>query len=845
VSGAGATKRDDGARGHASALRTHVGLAIVELVLAAALGMLCRAALGPPHAALGAGLGVLAVVDLARAVASRRERSGTALSLRFGAVSALWVVGAIAQLALGFVCFGLHEGVPRETSDYLVVYLLAGVVTFAVLGASLVLSRAVRVAQGTLGTVRLGIGAIATFVLAAAQISFATVVWLASHDRVSFELDLMLDDSGGSALGSYLTTVDAVAMAQGVVPVLYGAYAVAGVAALLILGAIIATWFLVPLRARQVVFAIVDAIVTAAFVFALYALPFVPPEEHPEAIELPATALAIATLFGIRATLRLMPGLLDAIETTGFRTLVAARMLRAKKSGFLTVIGVLSILAVSFSSCTLSTTLSVMGGFRDDLQQKILGNHAHVVVDREYGNWGDWQPTLDRASAVEGVLGVTPYVAGEVMITSASSLAGAELRGIDPATIGNVTDLPHNMRHGRLEYLSHPERLCSLSADEMSGSLLLPELLGTDEGGDEPFSLPPPDEADEGGLPPTPGHEIDHGSLTREIDDLLREIDRRQGGAPNVRELDAPVGDPSATRREQIADELDEFLIPETLSRTPEPPPSRHLPDCDVLPGLIVGQELARTLRLHVGDEVNVVSPNGELGPTGPVPRTRPFRVAGIFFSGMYEYDMQMAYTDLESAQHFLGTGAEITGLEIRVDDWERAEQAAERVRGAISRDQLRVRSWQEVNRNLFGALALEKLAMFITLGIAILVASFCVIGTLTLMLQEKRRELAILKAMGAEDRMFIEIFLLQGLFIGLLGASSGLGLGYVMCFAAEHLGIHMNPEVYYIDRLPVHVDPLEFTWVGVAAVLVCVLATIYPAILGSRLQPVDELRDR
>ncbi len=824
-------------RGASRIVRTHLVLALVELALAGALGALGHATLGGPAVGLGAGMALVALVDVVRALRARRVAPGATLSLRIGVAAIPWVLGAVALLACGFVVFDLHERMPREVSDPLVTYVFAGALTLGVLGASVVLSRVVRVAQGTPGTVRLAIGAMASLLLVGAQLAFSVVVYFASHDRVSFELDLMLDDSGSSAIGAYLATVEAVAVAQGLVPLLYGAYVAGGLAATLMLGALISSWFLLPERARAVVFLILDALVAAAFVFALYALPFVPSEEHPDAVELPAIALGITTLFAIRALLRAMPHLLDAVELTGFRALVAARMLRAKKSGFLTVIGVLSILAVSFSSCTLATTLSVMGGFRADLQQKILGNHAHVVVDREYGTWEDWRPMIDRAREVDGVLGVTPYVAGEVMITSASSLAGAELRGIDPDTIGDVTDLPRNMRHGRLDYLGHPERMLHLTPDEMSGSLLLPELLGVDEesGGDAIFS------------PPDAGVPVDHAGITREIDDLLREIDRRQGGPPNL----APRGDPeqtdpSATRREQIAAELDEFLIPETLDRPSHREPEHERPPAgDVLPGLVVGQELARTLRLHVGDEVNVVSPNGDLGPTGPVPRTRPYRVAGIFYSGMYEYDMQMAYTDLATAQRFLRSESGISGLEIRVDDWEHADQAADRVRAVIGRDDLRVRSWQEVNRNLFGALALEKLAMFITLGIAILVASFCVVGTLTLMVQEKGREVAILKAMGAEDRTMVGMFLLQGLFIGLVGALSGLGLGYVVCFAAEHLGIHMNPEVYYIDRLPVHVDPLEFTWVGVAAVLVCVLATIYPAILGSRLKPVDALRDR
>ena len=153
------------------------------------------------------------------------------------------------------------------------------------------------------------------------------------------------------------------------------------------------------------------------------------------------------------------------------------------------------------------------------------------------------------------------------------------------------------------------------------------------------------------------------------------------------------------------------------------------------------------------------------------------------------------------------------------------------------------MRDWQELNSRLFGALALEKLAMFVALGIAILVASFCIAGTLTLMVQEKGREVAILKAMGTSDRSVVGVFVIEGGLIGLLGAALGLFLGYMLCFAAEHFGIRMNPEVYYIDRLPVHIDPTEFALTGVAAVPVCLVITIYPALLASRLRPVEALR--
>jgi lipoprotein-releasing system permease protein len=164
-------------------------------------------------------------------------------------------------------------------------------------------------------------------------------------------------------------------------------------------------------------------------------------------------------------------------------------------------------------------------------------------------------------------------------------------------------------------------------------------------------------------------------------------------------------------------------------------------------------------------------------------------------------------------------------------------------IRGMIRRPEIRVRDWQELNKRLFGALALEKLAMFITLGIAIVVASFCIAGTLTLMVQEKGREVAILKAMGTSDRTVVGVFVIEGGLIGLLGASLGLFLGFMLCFAAEHFGVRMDPDVYYMDRLPVHMDLTEFAMTGVAAVLLCLAITIYPALLASRLRPVDALR--
>lgn len=783
---------------------------------------------------LAAWIGVPHLLSLA----TERSFDG-ARTLRIGWPAPLWVVALVVHLGLLGALWPLHvaldgdvwgEGARAEEGFWLTAVLAAAMLPLG--GAGIALGRSLRkVAGGTPGRMRFLVALHAVAVTLTCEVALTALVWLAQSERDVFELDGLFGESGPLLFHDTLRTI---ASGQGTLPALlvvdWGLRIAVGVQLVLA----ISSWFLVPERIRRVFFYAVDGLVTAAFVFALWTLPFSPPEDGPPTLA--AIALTITALFCTRALFRVLPLMLDAIERSGFEALVAARLLRARKSGFLTVISSLSILAVSFSSCTLTTTLSVMGGFRDDLRQKIVGDSAHVVVDREYGSWEGWDPVLERVRAVPGVVGASPYIEGEVMITSASNLGGVVLRGIDPETI--VTELPSELRHGRMEYLSHPELLLDLSPEEMSGSVL--DRI-------EPTPVPPRDAGTDAPAAATPdagveigGREPDHVGLSREIDSLLDTLDRELGPS----EVSVPLAEPApelpAGEYERAArlEELDEFLLPEA-------PEARHRREraLDLLPGIIVGAELARSLRLHVGDEVNVVSPNGELGPTGPMPRSRPFRVAGIFYSGMFEYDMQLAYTDLATAQRFLGLGGAVTGLQVRVDDWERAEERATAIAAVVGRSELRVRSWQEVNRNLFGALQLEKLAMFIMLLLAILVASFCVVGALMLMVQEKGKEVAILKAMGAEDRQVIRMFLVQGLLIGFVGALSGCGLGYLACFGAEHLGIAMDPEVYYIDRLPVHVEPLDFVAVGVSAVVVCLIATIYPAILGSRLRPLDGIR--
>ena len=615
-----------------------------------------------------------------------------------------------------------------------------------------VLQRAARLPRGTRGRARtFALGLTAALHALITSASVGILLWAA---RVSVGHVL------GGTVASLLFGLTHLAYADldlSWVPTLYEtANTLQAMSSALIVVLSMSCWFLVPTARRERFWWGFDAALAAAFLLVTTVFPISPAEGDETSLLRAVVRVSVTTIFGVRLTLRLVGPLLSLFERIGFRSMVAARHLRAKKTGFLAASSTLSILAVAVSSCMLISVLSVMGGFRADLKKKILGNHAHIVIDKAYEELDDWEPLLTRARETEGVVGATPFLQVEVMVSSLSNRAGAILRGIDPATVSDVTDLAQNLTHGKLEYLQHPERILDSS------------------------------------------------------------IDTTKTGA-----LDAMIQDAEHAAAKGLPSETNE----------------------DSMPGLIVGQELARALRLVVGDRVTVVSPRGDLGPTGPIPRTRPFRIAGIFYSGMYEYDMKHAYIDLRVAQRFLRSEGRISGVEVKVEEVEDAPALAAQLASTIGLGGLRVRDWKMMNQQLFGALALEKLAMFITLGIAVLIAGFSVFGTLTLLVQEKRREVGILKAMGTSARSVIRIFVIEGLLIGAAGGLMGLGLGFVLTFAAEHFGIRMNPEVYYIDKLPVHLDPTEFAVVGAATVLVCLAATLFPAYQASRVRPIDALR--
>ncbi len=404
-----------------------------------------------------------------------------------------------------------------------------------------------------------------------------------------------------------------------------------------------------------------------------------------------------------------------------FETFVALRYLFSRKHhSFISVISLVSVLGVALGVGSLIVVLGVMNGFSTDLREKILGVNAHALVLSYEGGIKDYAPLMTEAAAVPGVLGVTPFIYSEVMLSTASGVKGVVLRGIDP-----------------------------LSADKVL----------------------------------TVGRDLVEGSL-------------------------------------------------EALVATDGPP------------GIILGRELVNRLGLSLGGTVNLLSPAGKQSAAGFTPQVKIFRLAGVFRSGMYEYDTTLAFIALDAARELLGfREVNATGLELRVQDVYRADAVAREVQKALGPPYY-TRHWQEMNANLFAALKLEKVAMFIVLILVVVVGSFSIITTLVMLVMEKTKDIAVLMSLGAQREQIRRIFMLQGTIIGLVGTSLGyiLGIGASLLLKRYQF-IKLPKDVYSLDHLPVRLESLDLVLIGICAMALCFLATLYPSRQASRLSPAEALR--
>jgi lipoprotein-releasing system permease protein len=261
------------------------------------------------------------------------------------------------------------------------------------------------------------------------------------------------------------------------------------------------------------------------------------------------------------------------------------------------------------------------------------------------------------------------------------------------------------------------------------------------------------------------------------------------------------------------------------------------------VPGIILGKELARNLGVLKGDTVYLISSRGMISPIGYLPAMKRFEVAGIFESGMYEYDGSLAYIDLKDAQKILNMKGSVTGIEVRVDDIYDARNIAKNIVSKLGFPYW-ARDWMRMNHNLFSALKLEKTVMFIILALIVLVAAFNIASTLIMMVMGKTKDIAILKAMGAMDSSIRKIFIYKGMVIGAVGTSLGVCLGFILCKLLEkYKFIQLPGDVYYISTLPVRLEALDVFMIASAAMIICFLATLYPAKQASKLNPIEAIR--
>ena len=419
-----------------------------------------------------------------------------------------------------------------------------------------------------------------------------------------------------------------------------------------------------------------------------------------------------------------------------YEIFIGLRYLRAKRRNrtisFNTIV---SIAGITLGVAALIGTVGIMTGFKEDVQSKILGTTAHILVnDRMKESMVDYEDQVKKVAAVPDVVAATPFIFRQVLLTSPSGVQGIILRGIDPAREGTVTELAHNL-------------------------------------------------------------------VNSNLDDLARQ---------------------------------NKVVIPE---KEREP----NGPDTAMRPGIILGKELSMRLGAFPGDTLNVVSPVGPVTGASMTPKIRQFVVVGIFQSGMYEYDSSLAYIELGEAQKFFNMGASVTGIEVKVTDVFRAADIARAIEHHLG-FAFWARDWMQMNRNLFSALKLEKTMMFLLLVLITIVASFNIVSTLTMIVTEKQRAIAILKAMGATRKGIMRIFMLNGLIIGCSGAAIGVPLGYTFLWLIQTFWT-FDPTVYYISRIPVHVLGSDVLLVAGSAILISFVATLYPSLQAAKLDPAAALR--
>jgi lipoprotein-releasing system permease protein len=402
-----------------------------------------------------------------------------------------------------------------------------------------------------------------------------------------------------------------------------------------------------------------------------------------------------------------------------YQFFIARRYFKSKKKQRgISINTFISIAGVALGVMTLITVLSVMSGFHEDLQKKILGVNAHIVALSYQGKVRGYDEVREKINGIDGVIDSSPFIYGQVMLRFGDRAQGVVVRGIDPITGTGTINILKNLKEGSISNLNNKD-----------------------------------------------------------------------------------------------------------------------------MPGIIIGRELLRRLGLFIGDTVDMISPMSEAGPLGMIPKMKKFRIAGVFEAGMYEYDSSLAFININDAQKFFQQGDSVTGIEVKIEDVYHADKLARDIEIMLGPPYY-AKDWMQMNRNLFSALKLEKIVMFIILTLIVIVASFNIVSNLIMIVIEKGREIAIIKAMGATSKGIMAIFMIHGVIIGIIGTVIGVAGGYVLCqVLKKYQFISLPADVYYLSYLPVKIDIYDFIVVPAAALLISFLATIYPSLQAAKLDPVESLR--
>ncbi|MBX3188220.1 MAG: ABC transporter permease [Labilithrix sp.] len=553
----------------------------------------------------------------------------------------------------------------------------------------------------------------------------------------------------------------------------------------------------------------------------------------------------------------------------GYPVQIALRYLGSKKRAFVSVGTAFAMLGVALGVAALAIVMSVTGGFQEQFREKVLGVNAHVIVLKYAIHFRDYRDVMKKVEKVPGVVAVAPFVINPMMITHGDRTAtGVLLKGVDPEMMPKVLDLPRHIVEGSLEGMRKPgatppesprevfpdfrEGAGKSGKNESEGtgkkqSLLeaIEQQIADDKAKDAYGSLDA-GTTDLATLIAT-GAARDIASKPAEAapaktgggDDIIADLIAESAPPPQGALLPAGNVTPSGGFTSTLPDD---DVLPENV----DPDPCRSPQQVKALPGVVLGRSLAKRLAVGLGDCLQVTSPQigmsfGASGVRPPI--AKQFRVIAIFEAGFDQYDSKLVYTDLYEAQAFYEQGDSVTGVEAKVDDIERAADIAKDVDKLLANGVYHTMDWRELNHGLFTALLIQQIAMSVVLTLIIVVAAFTVIATLIMVVLDKKKEIALLKAIGASDDAVLRVFLYQGGIIGVVGTALGLAIGWIGCKGLAAYGFPLDPKVYFISKLPVNVRPTEFLITGAVAIVICLVATIFPALYAARLRPSDGLR--